>query len=91
MDVSESEEERMNVNQDIVETVRPAVNAAVDRAVHRADPDRFHQRVAKVCPYCETLSERLRKTFVEHATSSPAFKEAAASLLRVMDSQDHDS
>ena len=78
----------MNVNSDIVRTVTPACNEAIDRAIHRNRPDDFHKRISGVCPLCPTLSDQVREIFTEHATSSPAFREAARALSRVMDQQD---
>ncbi len=78
----------MNPDSDIVRTVAPACNEAVDRAIHRARPDDFHKRISGVCLLCPTLSDRARAIFTEHATSSPAFREAARALSRVMDQQD---
>jgi hypothetical protein len=45
----------MPVNQDLVAFISPGSNAAVDKALHKADPIKFHKRVRGDCPYCWKL------------------------------------
>lgn len=49
-------------DSDLVRLLKPPCNEAVTRAIHDADPDKFHEErlpSAKACPVCPTLSERL--------------------------------
>ena len=78
----------MTMTSQLVEFVRPACVEAVDRAIHDVDPDKFHGRINGVCPFCPTLADRMKDTFLRHASNSPAFAEAKAALSRSMDAQD---
>jgi hypothetical protein len=47
----------MQVNPLVVAFLRPAVDNAVDRAVHDNDPIRFHRRYPRgLCPVCAAIS-----------------------------------
>jgi DNA-directed RNA polymerase specialized sigma subunit len=56
----------MPVNQDLVTFISPGTNNAIDKALHKADPIKFHKRVRGDCPYCGNeigeLTERMKQT-----------------------------
>ena len=78
----------MNPNSDIVRTVTPACNEAIDRAIHDSNPASFHKRISGVCPLCPTLSDMVKETFLQHVGDSVAFRDAVKAMSRVMDQQD---
>lgn len=78
----------MGMNNMIVQMVTPACNAAVDKAVHASDPDRFHRRITGMCPYCLTLSEKLKRAFLDNVSGSEIAEQAKARILASMEAQD---
>lgn len=72
----------------IAQLIRPGVEQAVDRAVHEADPVRFHRRVNGVCPLCLTLGEQLAQAFKTAVPGTAVAEAAKESLQRVMEIQD---
>ena len=72
----------------ISQLISPGVHAAVDRAVHEADPDRFHRRISGVCPLCLTLGEKLARAFRDNVPGSELAKQAKERMVALMDAQD---
>lgn len=63
----------MPVNQNLVAFVSPGANTAVDKALHKADPVKFHKRVRGDCPYCGNeigeLTEKMKQNLQRIAKS----------------------
>lgn len=53
------------VNWNLVNLVAPGTDEAVFKALHKADPIKFHKRVRGECPFCvsamEELTEKMKK------------------------------
>ena len=83
---------RYIVNE-ITELVRPAVNDAVTRAIHRSDPDRIHERLrdGMVCPLCPTTREKLEETLRAAVAENLDLDEMAARLKESLEIQDRAS
>lgn len=61
----------MVVNPSLVELVRPGCDQAIDRALHDANPASFHKRIAGMCPFCLTITDRFKQMFSQHNADSP--------------------
>ena len=56
----------MNRDAPILRLVTPAVDHAVDVALHKADPDRFHRQHGTPCELCPSeLQQEIQRTIEE--------------------------
>jgi len=78
-------------NAHIVQLVSPGCQRAIDKALHEADPDHFHERITGVCPHCLTLGEKLAAAFKNSVAGSDLAIQAKERISAMMDAQDADA
>lgn len=74
-----------------IDLIRPGTDLAIDKALHAADRDRYHERLLVACPFCGDISARFAEAFSEIRSDTELGQKFRDVVGRIMDRQDHDN